>query len=215
MRATGKPMAYILGQQEFWSMNFKVTEHTLIPRADTEILVETVLGHLPSQKQDIVELGTGTGAIACALASERPAWHILATDFSEEALKVAEYNIQNLGLHNIQSLQSNWFDNIPPKKFDAIISNPPYVESNSIHLSEGTHFEPQSALISGKDGLDDIRIIIAQAKTFLKPKGILFLEHGFEQAEAVAKIFGQHGYDNVQNIKDYAGCPRVSFASYI
>tara|TARA_R110002110_G_scaffold121431_1_gene297153 strand:+ start:11459 stop:12295 length:837 start_codon:yes stop_codon:yes gene_type:complete len=213
LRSTGKPVAYILGQQEFWSMSFKVTEHTLIPRADTEVLVEAVLAQLPSTAQQILELGTGTGAIACALASERKLWSIIATDMSEGALAVAQYNIQKLGFKNIQLLASNWFKNVSPQQFDAIVSNPPYVESNSVHLSEGTRFEPQSALISGQDGLDDIRIIIAQAKTYLKPSGFLFLEHGFEQAEAVAELFLQDGYENIQNIKDYAGCTRVSFAS--
>jgi len=215
LRATGKPIAYILGEQEFWSMPFKVTEHTLIPRADTEILVESILKQLAdtSSKMDILELGTGSGAIACALAFERPKWHIYAVDICDEALKVAQYNAQQLGLSDsIQYLRSSWFNTVPNQKFDAIVSNPPYVESNSIHLSEGTYFEPQSALISGPDGLDDIRIIIAQAKHYLNSNGILFLEHGFEQADSVRALFDQYGYTNIQNIKDYAGCPRVSFA---
>ncbi len=215
LRATGKPIAYIIGWQEFWSMPFKVTEHTLIPRADTEILVEIVLNQLAdiNTKKHILELGTGTGAIACALVSERPNWHIQAVDICDSALKIAQYNAQQLGfVNNIQYLQSNWFERIANQKFDAIVSNPPYVESNSVHLSEGTRFEPQSALTSGKDGLDDIRIIIAQARAYLNPNGILFLEHGFEQSESVREIFDQHGYKNIQNIKDYAGCPRVSFA---
>lgn len=215
LRATGKPLAYIIGWQEFWSMPFKVTEHTLIPRADTEILVEIVLNQLANinTEKHILELGTGTGAIACALASERPNWHIQAVDICEKALKIAQYNAQQLKLmNNLQYLQSNWFDKVLNQKFDAIVSNPPYVESKSVHLSEGTRFEPQSALISGKDGLDDIRIIIAQARAYLNPNGILFLEHGFEQSELVREIFEQHSYKNIQNIKDYAGCPRVSFA---
>lgn len=211
-RQSGKPIAYIIGYQEFWSMPFKVTEHTLIPRADTETLVSTLLATLDNQSYQVLELGTGTGAIACALAKERNRWQITATDTSDKALEVANYNIQNLGLNHITLLQSDWFESIPLQRFDAIVSNPPYVEEMSPYLQGDIKFEPRLALVSGKDGLNDIKIITQQSTQYLKNGGMLLLEHGSEQAEAIAKLLAASGYHDIQTHRDLAGHIRASSA---
>lgn len=211
-RQSGKPIAYIIGYQEFWSMPFKVTKHTLIPRADTETLVSTLLAMLDNQSYQVLELGTGTGAIACALAKERTHWQITATDVSDKALEVAKHNIQGLGLEHITLLQSDWFKSIPQQRFDAIVSNPPYVEEMSPYLQGDIQFEPRSALVSGEDGLNDIKIIIQQSIQYLKNGGILLLEHGYEQAEAIAKLLATSGYHDIQTHRDLAGHIRASSA---
>lgn len=208
---TGEPIAYILGVQEFWSMLLKVTEDTLIPRPETERLVEAVLSNNASDKISLLELGVGSGAIACAIAKERPNWDIIATDISKKALNVARENIRALQLKNVRLIQSNWFEKIVPQTFDIIVSNPPYVEKDSTYLNKETQFEPQTALISGKDGLDDITIITEQAKHYLSPNGALYFEHGFQQAKAVRDLLKQNGFILVETIQDYAGLDRVTF----
>lgn len=211
-RKKGKPIAYLVGHQEFWSMTFQVNEHTLIPRADTEILVESLLDKIPNHHVQILELGTGTSAIACALAKERDTWDITATDVSLPALEIAKQNAMHLGFLNIQFIHSDWFQNIPAKRYDAIISNPPYVEENSPYLQDSIQFEPKTALTSGSDGLEAIKHIIKAAPDYLKQNAWLLLEHGDSQAEAVSALLLQRGYSHISQKRDLAGMIRVSMA---
>ena len=209
-RKTGVPVAYILGYKEFWSMRFKVSEHTLIPRPETEVLVETVLQTLHFENLSLLELGTGTGAIACALARMRPSWAIQAVDLSESALQIANENVTYHQLTNIKLYQSNWFEKVPAQHFDAIVSNPPYVEVDSPHLNSDTKFEPALALFSGEKGLGAITHIIKQATLYLKPNGMLCVEHGFQQSQAIHRLLIDHGFKKFQTIKDYSDLDRVT-----
>ena len=213
-RKSGEPVAHILGEREFWSLNLKVTKDTLIPRPDTEKLVELALELIPVDKPwHILDLGTGSGAIAIAIASERPQCHIIATDQSEEALMVAKENANVHSLDNIEFIQSNWFENIPAQTFNLVVSNPPYVCDNDPHLSQGdVRFEPLSALTSGIDGLNDIRIIIKESTAYLSQPGVILIEHGFDQAPAVQTILEDNGYYDIKNVKDYGRQPRVTRA---
>ena len=215
-RVNGKPIAHILGQRGFWSLNLKVTPDTLIPRPDTERLVEIALDIIPQDKKwRILDLGTGTGAIALAIASERPLCEIVATDYSAVALTVAKENANTHHLNNIQFLESHWFENIENQKFDLIVSNPPYICDNDSHLSQGdVRFEPLSALTAGADGLNDIRIIIKQAKIYLNRGSKILIEHGFDQADAVIALFEAEKYQQAKNYKDYSGQPRVTTALF-
>ena len=217
-REQGEPIAYILEKKEFWSLDLKVSSDTLIPRPDTELLVEQVLEFNKIKPlNSILELGTGSGAIAIAIASELSLSHvgapkITAIDRSVEALKIAQ---QNKELHqlDINFIESDWFSALKPQRFDLIVSNPPYIEVGDEHLSQGdVQFEPVSALVSGEDGLDDIRSIIIQAKQWLNPNGYLVLEHGYQQGERVREIFKQNGYLNATTKKDLAQHDRISFA---
>lgn len=211
-RKQGEPLAYVIGHKEFWSMRFIVSKDTLIPRPETEFLVETLLNLLPITAQSILELGTGTGAIACALASMRPEWQIQAVDVSEKALAIAERNIHEHKLKNIRSYASNWFDKVAPMQFDAIVSNPPYVESNSEYLQTEIRYEPRLALVSGETGLDALTYIIEHAKKYLKPKGLLCFEHGFSQARELHALLHAFQYQNIHTVKDYAGLDRITYA---
>lgn len=216
-RVKGEPIAYIIGSKEFWSLELKVTPDTLIPRSETELLIEIILKKYASQQLpnfNVLDLGTGSGAICLALASEQPNWHITAVDFSREALEVARYNAEKNNINNINFIESNWFENIKPdQKFDLIVSNPPYIEEQDSHLNQGDlRFEPKSALVSGIDGLDDVRNIIINARNFLSPHGLLILEHGYNQAEKIRKIFLDSDYQNIEIHKDLAGLDRVSCA---
>lgn len=213
-RLNGKPIAHIIGQRGFWSLNLKVTSDTLIPRPDTERLVELALDIIPQNKKwRILDLGTGSGAIALAIASERPLCEIVATDYSAAALAIAKENAKTHKLNNIQFLKSHWFENIEPQRFDLIASNPPYICDNDSHLSQGdVRFEPISALTSGTDGLNDIKMIIKQAKPFLNHGSTMLIEHGFEQANPVIALFEAENYQQIKNYKDYAGLPRVTMA---
>ncbi len=209
-RAQGEPIAYLTGHQEFWSMDLQVNENTLIPRPETELLVELAIARI-SEKAQIIDLGTGSGAIALAIAKECQQCSILATDYSPTALKVAQYNAKKLGIDKIKFVQSNWYSNIENVKANIIVSNPPYIESSDKHLNQGdVRYEPRTALIAGKDGLTDIRQIIAQASKYLVKKGWLLLEHGYNQAETVQALFKQHDYKTVKTYKDLAGKPRVT-----
>jgi release factor glutamine methyltransferase len=213
LRKNGTPVAYITGTQEFWSLPLKVNEHTLIPRPETEQLVELTLSLVNTSEQiRVLDLGTGSGAIALALGYERPEWSISACDKSAGALKIANENKQTLQLTNVQFVQSNWFDSIPPQPlFDVIVSNPPYIPQNDVHLSQGdVRFEPMSALESGQDGLDDIKHIIREAQQYLKPKGLLLIEHGFDQYEAVCDALRLALYENIGTWKDGQGHYRIS-----
>ncbi len=214
-RLQGHPIAHILGTREFWGLELLVTKDTLIPRPDTETVVEATLSLIQQNRQghavDILDLGTGSGAIALALKSELPNSSITAIDQSPAALTIAQQNANQHQL-DIQLQQSDWFSAIQDtQRFDYIVSNPPYIEENDPHLTQGdVRFEPLSALTSGQDGLDDIRLITQQAWQQLNPQGWLLIEHGYHQAEAVAEIFKQARYSEIQLICDLSGNPRVT-----
>ncbi|MGJ3442293.1 peptide chain release factor N(5)-glutamine methyltransferase [Pseudomonas sp. Je.1.5.c] len=210
-RRAGEPVAYILGQQGFWKLDLEVAPHTLIPRPDTELLVETALELLPATPARMLDLGTGTGAIALALASERPAWQVMAVDRIDEAVALAERNRQRLQLNNVHVRTSHWYDALDGERFDLIISNPPYIRAEDPHLVAGdVRFEPTSALVAGQDGLDDLRVIIAQAPGHLLPGGWLLLEHGYDQAADVRELLSQQGFGDVCSRIDLGGHERIS-----
>ncbi len=229
-RLSGEPMAYILGHREFYGLDLLVTPDTLIPRPDTETLVEAALSKIPqngtsqsssfsrNDRINILDLGTGTGAIALAIAKNRPEVFVTAVDASIGALEVAKINAHNLAIDNIQFVLSNWFDGLTDEnnacdKFDIIVSNPPYIEQNDAHLSQGDlRFEPISALASGEEGLADIRQIIDNCLIYLKPQSWLMLEHGYNQAELVADLMAETGLTCISTIKDLGGNDRVTIA---
>lgn len=210
-RRGGEPVAYILGQQGFWKLDLEVAPHTLIPRPDTELLVEAALELLPATPASVLDLGTGSGAIALALASECPAWKVTAVDRVLEAVALAERNRQRLHLNNATVLSSHWFSALQGQRFQLIISNPPYIASADPHLAEGdVRFEPASALVAGIDGLDDLRLIVAQAPDYLEAGGWLMLEHGYDQAEAVRDLLLTRGFEDVHSRTDLGGHQRIS-----
>lgn len=210
-RRQGEPVAYILGHQGFWSLDLEVAPHTLIPRPDTELLVETALELLPAMPLSVLDLGTGTGAIALALASERPAWQVTGVDRVADAVALAERNRLRLQLDNASFLHSHWFSALAGQRFALILSNPPYIRADDQHLAQGdVRFEPSSALVAGCDGLDDIRAIIQAAPAHLLPGGWLLLEHGFDQAEAVRALLAAGGFAEVHSRRDLAGHERIS-----
>lgn len=214
-RREGEPVAYLTGRKEFWNLELKVTPDVLIPRPETELLVETILDKAGNiETATIADLGTGSGAIVLALASEKPAWHLVATDASSKALAVAKENAASLGIENVEFLpgvEGDWIAPLEGKRFTVIVSNPPYIEEADTHLSEGdVRFEPVSALVSGRDGLDAIRDIAGNSPDFIKPGGWLMLEHGYSQGEAVRKILCASGYDEIGTLKDLAGLDRVT-----
>lgn len=218
-RLQGEPMAYILGEKEFWSLPLKVSPHTLIPRPDTERLVEVALEwaykRLEIQKTlQILDLGTGTGAIALALASELgDKAQILGVDFKAEAVALAETNRQNLGFQNVTFLQSDWFSALENQQFDLIVSNPPYIDKQDENLKYGdVRFEPLSALVAEENGLSDLQKIIQNAPLYLANNGALMLEHGWQQAQAVQQIFQQYQWDEIASFQDYGGNDRLTKA---
>lgn len=214
-RRQGEPVAYIIGSQGFWSLDLQVSPHTLIPRPDSELLVETSLQLLPPSPARILDLGSGTGAIALALASERPAWQITGVDRIEQAVSLAQSNAQRLQLENASFQHSDWFSALWGQRYQLILSNPPYIASGDQHLSRGDlRFEPSSALVSGPDGLDDIRRIIEQAPTYLCAPGWLLLEHGFEQGAAVRALLVEAGFVEVQSRRDLAQHERISLGRF-
>lgn len=209
-RSQGEPVAYILGYRDFWSLTLRTSPSTLIPRPDTEILVEAALVRLPSGHQQVCDLGTGTGAIALAIASERKDCEVIGCDLLDEAVALAKQNAVDNHITNASFVQSPWFDNLSGQ-FDMIVSNPPYVESQSPWLEKGdVRFEPHSALTSGADGLDDIRLIVAQAPAFLREGGWLLIEHGHEQGKAVCELLSHHDFAQTETLTDLAGLDRVS-----
>jgi release factor glutamine methyltransferase len=250
-RLAGEPMAYILGEREFFGLNLKVTSDTLIPRPDTETLVVAALEKITSasfrrksessdanlqhaqsiqaldsdlprndrqknaadlnKELSVLDLGTGTGAIALAIAKHCPLAQVTAVDAASGALAVAIENAQRLNIHNVQFVLSHWFAALSTQRFDIIVSNPPYIEADDIHLSQGdVRFEPRSALVAGQDGLDDIRHIVTHAPQHLKPQGWLLFEHGYNQAQAVAQLMQAAGFVQVQHAVDLAGVKRVT-----
>ena len=210
-RLAGQPIAHLIGEREFWSLNLHVTADTLIPRPETELLVEQALRLLPRTEIKIADLGTGSGAIALALASECPQWQITATDKSAAALDIARGNAQKLGIKNIRFVNGNWFEPLANERFHAIVSNPPYIPENDAHLSQGDlRFEPASALSSGSDGLDAIRHIAQHAGDYLLPGGLLMVEHGYDQQSQAYEIFKRSGFVNISQFVDLGSHPRLT-----
>jgi release factor glutamine methyltransferase len=211
-RARGEPVAYLTGQREFWSLPLHVTPDVLIPRPETELLVERALAHVPAgAARTLADLGTGSGAIALALAHERPRCRIIATDTSERALAVARANAARCKLTNVEFRQGEWLAALDHERVDLIVANPPYVALADPHLSEGdVRFEPRAALASGPDGLDAIRLIAAQSPARLTTGGWLLLEHGFDQPAAVRSILAEHGFQDITLYRDLAGHARVT-----
>ncbi len=211
-RLRGEPVAYLLGEREFFGLMFKVTPATLIPRPETELLVELALPRIPHQGLcRVLDLGTGSGAIALALAHARPDIYVLGCDASPTALEVGRANAQQLAIANAAFILSDWFEALATQKFNIIVSNPPYIAAGDPHLTQGdVRFEPISSLVSGGDGLHDIRHIAAQAPNYLEPEGWLLLEHGYDQAARVRELLQQAGFDVVFSACDLAGIERVS-----
>ncbi|WP_305858074.1 peptide chain release factor N(5)-glutamine methyltransferase [Balneatrix alpica] len=209
-RRQGEPVAYLLGWREFWSLPLEVAPCTLIPRPDTERLVEVALSlMLPEPHGAVLDLGTGTGAIALALASERPAWQVQGVDWQESAVALAQRNAERLNLP-VRFYRSHWFDQVQGK-FALIVSNPPYIDADDPHLQQGdVRFEPSTALVAAEQGLADLRALVEQAPGYLQQQGWLLLEHGWQQAGAVRALLQQAGFAQVQSWCDLAGHERVS-----
>lgn len=221
-RLQGEPIAHILGEREFWSLPISVNATTLIPRPDTELLVATALELFIDDAKDVrrklLDLGTGTGAIALALASEKPAWQCVGVDRIADAIALAEFNRDKLSLPNARFLQSNWFDTVAKESgsaFDIIVSNPPYIDPQDPHLQQGdVRFEPLSALVAEQQGLADIRFIVEQAPAFLQSGGWLLIEHGYDQAAAVQALFTARGFQYCATRKDYGDNDRVTLGQW-
>jgi release factor glutamine methyltransferase len=211
-RADGEPVAYLTGMREFWSLSLEVTPETLIPRPETERLVEVALASLADgQSLVVADLGTGSGAVAAAIASERPACHVIATDVCPRALAVATRNMARLALGNVTLRRGNWCDALHGERYALIVANPPYVASGDAHLTRGdVRFEPRLALSAGDDGLDAIRAVIESAVAHLLPGAVLVLEHGHQQAPAVRELLRRHGYRSVRGYQDLGGNDRVA-----
>jgi release factor glutamine methyltransferase len=219
-RLNGEPIAYIVGEREFFGLMLKVTPATLIPRPETELLVELALQHIPNTPAlpvhgtgyyRVLDLGTGSGAVALAIGAHRPAAQVVACDFSVAALAVARANAQRLEVANVTFLHSDWYTTLDQQQFDLIVSNPPYVAAADPHLDSGdVRFEPLTALVSGADGRTDIRHIVSLAKAYLRSGGWLLLEHGYDQAEAVRELLWQANFAAVFSARDLVGIERVS-----
>lgn len=216
-RKLGIPIAYLTGYKEFWSLKLQVSNATLIPRADTELLVEKTLEKINNKRNaKILELGTGSGAIAIAIAKMRPDLQIIACDICDDALAIARNNAKLFAINNISFILSDWFTNITTNGFDAIISNPPYIAKNDPHLSQGDlRFEPRKALISGDDGLESLKHIIATSKSFLAKNGFIIVEHGYDQGDAINKLLKLHKFDEIVCWNDLSGNDRISCGKVI
>ncbi|MCB1586160.1 MAG: peptide chain release factor N(5)-glutamine methyltransferase [Xanthomonadales bacterium] len=209
-RENGKPLAYITGHKEFWSLDLIVNENTLIPRPETELIIETVL-ELTDNNFDgnILDLGTGTGAIALSIAKERPQSQVTAVDYSSDCVETARKNQIHNQVYNAKFLQSNWFSNLEEQQFDIIVSNPPYVEENDPHL-QNLKYEPITALTSPNQGFKDLFQIISEARNYLKPNGYLILEHGYNQHQKLTDFMKYNDYSDIKTLKDLALIPRVT-----
>lgn len=210
-RAKSEPVAYITGRKAFWTLELTVTPEVLVPRPETELLVERTLERIPlSEPLEILDLGTGSGAIALTLATERPLCKVIATDHSAKALKIAEQNKARLGLRNIDFQQGDWHEALSAQRFSVIVCNPPYVPHS--HYEATLSYEPQDALFAGKRGLDALQTVIEGAAAHLEPGGWLLLEHGHDQQEAVQSLLQAAGFDTITTLHDYAGHPRITEA---
>jgi release factor glutamine methyltransferase len=213
-RSEGVPFAYLVGKQEFYGRAFQVSPAVLIPRPDTELLIDAVLAEYPKNEcLQVIDLGTGSGCIAITLALERPSWQVLATDISQEAIDTAKKNAESLGALNISFTLSSWWQNIAPQRFNLIMSNPPYIEQNDIHLRQGDlRFEPQSALTDYSDGLSGYREILQGLQPYAEPDCRMFLEHGYDQAQTIAALVKANGFTIVEQKKDLAHQARLMIA---
>jgi release factor glutamine methyltransferase len=211
-RAAGEPVAHLTGMREFWSLPLTVTPDTLIPRPETETLVELALARMTTGTPcRVVDLGTGSGAIALAIASERPRCEVTATDTSAAALAVAQANAERLGIRNVQFLAGHWCDPLPATRFDFILSNPPYIDADDPHLASGdVRFEPRTALVAGGNGMEELEQIASCAFARLRPGGWLVIEHGYDQGERTARLLQSLGYGEVSDHHDAAGLSRVT-----
>ena len=220
-RVQGAPVAYLTGEREFWGLTLATSSDTLIPRPDTETLVELALSRALLSTGRLLDLGTGTGAIALAFASEQPSWQIVGVDVREEAVALASRNAQRLAITNAQFITSDWFSALETlegadKRFDIIVSNPPYIAADDPHLAEGdVRFEPRSALVAGADGMADLLHLIHTAQHYLIASGWLLLEHGYKQANKVRWALNRAGYQNVESIHDLGGHERVTLGRLI
>ncbi|MBF7072564.1 peptide chain release factor N(5)-glutamine methyltransferase [Glaciecola sp. MH2013] len=222
-RIEGQPIGYITGEQAFWTLSLETSRETLIPRADTETLVESALALELPANANVLDLGTGTGAIALALKSERPHWKVTGSDFKQTIVELARRNAKRNELE-VEFLKSDWFSainmlcdaNSAKSAFDLIVSNPPYVESQSAYLQQGDLLhEPSSALVSGVDGLEDIRHIIGKAHNYLNSNGYLLIEHGFEQSADIQALLASAGYTSIESKKDLNGLDRVTLGQLV
>ena len=214
-RLHGEPVAHIIGQREFWSLPLFVNNTTLIPRPDTELVVETVLNLFASdmhnQPRHVLDLGTGTGAIVLALAHEKKYWHCLGVDNQPEAVLLAQKNCRHLHIQNVEIKQSDWFSAVEETDFDVIVSNPPYIAADDPHLQQGdVRFEPLSALVADNQGLRDIENIVQQARYYLRPTGWVLIEHGYQQGQTVRQLFEQFGYVAITTLRDLSDNERVT-----
>lgn len=210
-RQNGEPVAYLIGKKGFWNREFELSPSTLIPRPETELLVELTLARFDEQPRQVLDLGTGTGALAVTLAAERPAWQLLAVDIDKEAVEVAQRNAADLA--NINIIEGNWFNGIT-QVFDLIVSNPPYIAEGDPHL-DALAFEPAQALASGADGLDAIREIISHASDHLAEGGHLLLEHGYDQQATIVQILDDAGFTGIETFEDLCGQPRAVLAKNV
>ncbi|KMW74847.1 SAM-dependent methyltransferase [Photorhabdus luminescens subsp. luminescens] len=214
-RVKGEPIAYITGEREFWSLSLNVSPATLIPRPDTECLVEKALERLSLTPCRILDLGMGTGAIALAIASERPDCRITGVDINPDAVMLAQGNAEKLKIQNVDFLLSNWFSSLNNQQFGMIVSNPPYIDETDPHLSQGdVRFEPDSALIAAQQGIADLHTIIDLSRHFLSPGGWLLLEHGWKQGNVVRSLFSESGYRQVATFQDYGGNERITLGQW-
>ena len=213
-RMNKEPIAYILGKKEFWSRDFYINQHTLIPRPESEMLVELIIQANARKKiSSILELGTGSGCISVSLAKELSHSQIVSTDICAKALEVANKNAQHYGVNNISFIKSDWFNKLDNQKFDCIVSNPPYIREDDPNLSELT-FEPSKALVSGDDGLEAIEIISSNAAEYLSPEGKIFIEHGKDQKKEIQKIFELNNWRDIICHRDFGGLPRITTAKF-
>ncbi len=216
--AKNEPLAYIIGSQPFWTLDLKVTSDTLVPRPDTEIVIETVLALDLPKVVNVVDLGTGTGAIALALASEKLLWQITATDIYAPSLEVAKFNAEKHGLNKVNFALGSWYQALSTQqrneKFDLIVSNPPYIDPDDAHIAK-LEYEPQRALVSENKGLSDLEFIIREAPQWLNANGWIVLEHGYDQASIVQNLLKQQGFKNVRTVQDYGGNDRVTLGQFV